>query len=68
LARSSGRPTLQLGLTAANADGTVGLPRPTTVILDADHAWHAVRWIDAHPNYSTRSEPLDILVACDAHL
>lgn len=57
---------LQLGLdlTAVNADGTVELPMPTTVILDADHA---VRWIDVHPNYSTRSEPLEILAALDTY-
>jgi peroxiredoxin len=55
---------LQLGLdlTAVNADGTVELPMPTTVILDAEHT---VRWIDVHPNYSTRSEPMGILVALD---
>ena len=26
---------------------------PTTVIVDADHV---IRWIDVHPDYSTRSE------------
>jgi peroxiredoxin len=58
---------LQLGLdlTAVNADGTVELPMPTTVILDASHI---VRWIDVHPNYTTRSEPQDILTALDANL
>jgi peroxiredoxin len=58
---------LQLGLdlTAVNADGTVELPMPTTVILDASHT---VRWIDVHPNYTTRSESLDILTALDASL
>ena len=42
---------LQLGLDLAgvNADGTVTLPMPATVILDASHA---VRWIDVHPDYS----------------
>src|SRR5260370_27914910 len=53
---------LELGLdiTQANADGTAALPMPTTLILDATHV---VRWIDVHPDYSTRSEPAQILAA-----
>jgi peroxiredoxin len=56
---------LQLGLdlTAVNADGTIGLPIPTTLIVDAEHA---VRGVDVHPDYSTRSEPEQILAALDA--
>jgi peroxiredoxin len=56
---------LQLGLdlTAVNADGTTGLPMPTTLIVDADHV---VRWVDVHPDYTTRSEPAEILAAVDA--
>ena len=56
---------LQLGLdlAAANADGTTGLPMPTTIIVDAGRA---VRWIDVHPDYTTRSEPGEILAAVDA--
>jgi peroxiredoxin len=54
---------LGLDLTAVNADGTTGLPMPTTIIVDADHA---VRWIDIHPNYATRSEPNQILAALDS--
>ena len=56
---------LQLGLdlTAVNADGTTGLPMPTTIIVDADHV---IGWIDVHPDYSTRSEPAEILAAVDA--
>ena len=54
---------LGLDLTAVNADGTTGLPMPTTIIVDADHV---VRWIDIHPNYTTRSEPEQILAALDA--
>ena len=53
---------LGLDLTAVNADGTTGLPMPTTVIVDP---LRAVRWIDVHPDYSTRSEPAEILVALD---
>jgi peroxiredoxin len=57
---------LQLGLdlTSVNADATIGLPMPATLILDASHA---VRWIDVHPDYSTRTEPRQILDAL-AHL
>ena len=56
---------LQLGfdLTAVNADGTAGLPMPTTIVVDADHD---VRWIDVHLDYTTRSEPTEILAALDA--
>jgi peroxiredoxin len=55
---------LQLGLdlTTVNADGTVALPMPAVVVLDAGHK---VRWIDVHPDYSTRSEPQQILEAID---
>jgi peroxiredoxin len=55
---------LQLGLdlTEANADGTLTLPMPTTVIVDPDGT---VRWADVHPDYTTRSEPEQILAALD---
>ena len=58
---------LQLGvdLTRLNADGTVALPMPTTIIVDADHV---VRWVDVHPDYTNRSEPYQILGALDAFL
>lgn len=51
---------LGLDLTAVNADGTVSLPMPTVVIADADHV---VRWIDVQPDYSSRTEPAQILGA-----
>jgi peroxiredoxin len=53
---------LQLGLDLAgvNADGTVTLPMPATVILDASRT---VRWIDVHPDYSTRTEPWQVIGA-----
>ena len=55
---------LQLGLDVAalNADATVTLPMPTTAILDSDHV---LRWIDVHPDYSTRTEAQQILDALD---
>jgi len=53
---------LQLGLdlTQVNADGTTGLPMPTVVIADADGV---IRWIDVHLDYTTRTEPGQILQA-----
>jgi peroxiredoxin len=54
---------LGLDLEAVNADGTTGLPMPTVMILDPDLT---VRWIDVHPDYTTRSEPSAILAALDA--
>jgi peroxiredoxin len=53
---------LGLDLTAVNADGTTGVPMPTVAILDADHV---LRWIDVHPDYTTRTEPAEVLSALD---
>jgi peroxiredoxin len=53
---------LGLDLTAVNADGTTGVPMPTVAILDAGHV---LRWIDVHPDYSTRTEPAQVLSALD---
>jgi len=54
---------LQLGLdlTSVNADGTATLPMPATIVLTD----HVVRWIDVHPDYSSRTEPWQILRALD---
>jgi peroxiredoxin len=54
---------LGLDLTQVNADGTAGLPMPAVVIVDAAGN---IRWIDVHPDYTTRSEPGDILAALTA--
>ncbi|HEX3606505.1 MAG TPA: peroxiredoxin-like family protein [Candidatus Dormibacteraeota bacterium] len=51
---------LGLDITEVNADGTTTLPMPTTVVVDAVGT---IRWIDVHPDYSTRSEPAAILEA-----
>jgi peroxiredoxin len=53
---------LGLDLTGINADGTVILPMPATVILDASHT---VRWTDVHPDYRTRTEPQQVIGALD---
>jgi peroxiredoxin len=53
---------LQLGLdlTKVNADGTTALPMPTVVVVDASGV---IRWIDVHRDYSTRTEPDQVLQA-----
>jgi peroxiredoxin len=56
---------LGLDLTEVNADGTATLPMPTTVLVDAHGA---IRWIDVHPDYTTRSEPPEIIDAVKALL
>jgi peroxiredoxin len=54
---------LGVDISQANADGGPTLAMPTVLILDAVHM---LRWIDVHPDYSTRSEPTQILAALDA--
>ncbi|MGA9358854.1 MAG: peroxiredoxin-like family protein [Mycobacterium sp.] len=54
---------LGLDLTEVNADGGTALPMPTVVVVDAAGI---IRWIDVHPDYTTRSEVPDILAAVDA--
>lgn len=55
--------SIGLDLTEHNADGTTGLPLPTVLVLDAAGV---IRWIDVHPDYSTRTEPEAVLRAVDA--
>ncbi|HEX3788533.1 MAG TPA: peroxiredoxin-like family protein [Pseudonocardiaceae bacterium] len=43
---------------AGNGDGTNVVPMPTTVLIDAEGV---IRWIDVHPNYTTRTEPAELL-------
>jgi len=47
-------------LSDLNADGSYGLPMPTVVIVDEIGM---IRWIDVHPNYTSRTEVVDILAA-----
>ena len=53
---------LQLGLdlTQVNADGTTTLPMPAVAIVDAKGV---IRWIDVHADYTTRTEPAEVLQA-----
>jgi peroxiredoxin len=52
--------SLGLDVAETNADGTPDLVMPTVVVVDAEGV---VRWIDVHPNYTTRTEPIQILEA-----
>jgi len=52
--------TLGVDASAANADGTHGLPMPTVVVVDSTGI---IRWIDVHPDYTTRTEVADIVDA-----
>ena len=57
---------IEVGATLPDAkliDPTTGLPMPTTVILRPEHV---VRWVDVHPDCTSRSEPVQILAALDA--
>jgi peroxiredoxin len=47
-----------IDVAAGNADGTSGIPMPTVVVVDAVGA---IRWIDVHPDYTTRTETAEIL-------
>ncbi|MYW93346.1 AhpC/TSA family protein [Amycolatopsis rubida] len=53
---------LGVDLTEANADGSHGVPMPTVVLVDAEGT---IRWIDVHPNYTTRTEVHEIATALD---
>jgi peroxiredoxin len=55
---------LGLDLTGVNADGTVTLPMPAIVILDASHT---VRWIDVCPDYGPRTKPQQVIDHLDHH-
>lgn len=55
----------QLGLDLAqvNAEGATRLPRPTVLVVDRDRV---VRFIDVQPDYTARTEVVDILSALAA--
>ncbi|MGI8714884.1 MAG: peroxiredoxin-like family protein [Solirubrobacteraceae bacterium] len=56
---------LGLDVTSVNADGSTAMPMPTVALVDAGGT---LRWIDVHPNYTTRTEPQAILAAVHTHL
>jgi peroxiredoxin len=53
---------LQLGLdlTKVNVDATTTLPMPAVVIVDEAGV---IRWLDVHADYTTRTEPREVLQA-----
>ncbi len=55
--------TLGLDLPGANADGTHNLAMPTVVIVDGAGI---IRWIDVHPDYTTRTEVSEIIEIIEA--
>jgi peroxiredoxin len=52
-----------LDVAAQNIDNTTQVPMPTVVIIDRIGN---IRWIDVHPDYTTRTEPDEVLAALDA--
>lgn len=59
-ARASG-----VDVAESNIDGTDDVPMPTTLVIDRDGL---IRWVAVHPDYSTRSEPADIIAAVTENL
>jgi peroxiredoxin len=59
-AAAKAQATMGLDVAEHNADGTKTIPMPTVIVLDADGV---IRWIDVHPNYTTRTEAQQILAA-----
>jgi peroxiredoxin len=53
---------LGLDLAEVNEEGSTELPMPTVLIVDSDHT---VRFVDVHPDYTTRTEVADIVAALD---
>lgn len=51
-----------LDLTRVNADGTTGIPMPAVAIIATDGT---LAWLDVHPDYTTRTEPGQVLAALD---
>jgi len=49
---------LGIDVAASNADGTHAIPMPTVIVLDGSGV---IRWIDAHADYTTRTEAAEIL-------
>jgi hypothetical protein len=47
-------------LTELNGDGTYAVPMPTVAVIDSAGI---IRWIDVHPNHTTRTEVADIISA-----
>jgi peroxiredoxin len=51
-----------IDVAGSNQDGTHTVPVPTVAVIDAGGT---IRWIDIHPDYTTRTEVSDILAGLD---
>jgi len=61
-AATEAQASMGLDIAEHNADATRTIPMPTVIVVDADGV---IRWIDVHPNYTTRTEVEQILGAVD---
>jgi hypothetical protein len=48
-----------------NADGTTNVPMPTVALIDAEGV---LVWIDVHPDYTTRTESVQVLDAVHEYI
>jgi peroxiredoxin len=61
-AATEAQASMGLDVAEHNADATRTIPMPTVIVVDADGV---IRWIDVHPNYTTRTEADQIVSAVD---
>jgi peroxiredoxin len=54
-----------LDIELLNADGTTTVPMPTVALIDSAGI---LVWIDIHPDYTTRTEPAQVLDAIREHI
>jgi peroxiredoxin len=54
-----------LDLETVNADGTTNVPMPTVALVDAEGV---LVWIDVHPDYTTRTESVQVLDAVHEYI
>jgi peroxiredoxin len=55
--------TIGPDLTELNGNGTEAVPMPTVTVVDPGGV---IRWVDVHPDYTTRTEVGDIIAAVTA--
>jgi alkyl hydroperoxide reductase subunit AhpC len=61
--RPDGRTHTETALIGVSGDGTNVLPMPTVAVVDPAGT---IRWIDVHPDYTTRTAVADIIDAVAA--
>jgi peroxiredoxin len=54
-----------LDLETVNSDGTTNVPMPTVALIDAEGV---LVWIDVHPDYTTRTESVQVLDAVHEYI